>query len=407
MLYEIKKLFSSPFTYICMLVVFVFFSVFAVNALKSRNSSNNAYEELLADINNSKMSDEEILIDLYSQFELLQIQINELGDSAFEKPGKYGKNIMEDYIIYSNAYSNASYIYQKFPNNRRQLVEDALYNISEEKSKTDPNTSVIKSNELVIEKYNRTIDLKFKDTGNIEGVQLFFDNTIWEYAMIAFVVMLVVRMFTMDISCGAYKMIHSSLNGQRSLFIKQFASVSVVVTAITVFTALIQIIFGKIFFDVNDLSLPLQSFPEFEFCPYLISTGIYFLIKFLCKLLFYIMIAAITAMVSVLCRKQFVSYAVSLSAGIIPLIIITYYFIYTTENASALASEYKIYNSLRCFLPQGLLNIKSYFRTFDYIDIFGFQISRLFLVLLISAVIMLTCLAVALRKYGKSKEVTI
>lgn len=250
------------------------FSVFAVNALKSRNSSNNAYEELLADINNSKMSDEEILIDLYSQFELLQIQINELGDSAFEKPGKYGKNIMEDYIIYSNAYSNASYIYQKFPDNRRQLVEDALYNISEEKSKTDPNTSVIKSNELVIEKYNRTIDLKFKDTGNIEGVQLFFDNTIWEYAMIVFVVMLAVRMFTMDISCGAYKIIHSSLNGQRSLFIKQFASVSVVVTAITVFTALIQIIFGKIFFDINDLSLPLQSFPEFEFCPYLISTGI-------------------------------------------------------------------------------------------------------------------------------------
>lgn len=178
-------------------------------------------------------------------------------------------NLTGDFYIYHKAYELVNYKYKKFPSNRKQIISDSLYNISEEKQKSTPDKSVIKSNELVIEKYNRVINLELKNVGNLESMQHFFDNTIWEYAMIAFIVMLTVRMFTMDISCSAYKRIHSSKKGQRHLFKKQFFAVLLVITAITIVVALIQLICGITLFGVTKLALPLQMYPDFEFCPYL------------------------------------------------------------------------------------------------------------------------------------------
>ena len=316
-------------------------------------------------------------------------------------------NLTGDFYIYHKAYELVNYKYKKFPSNLKQIISDSLYNISEEKQKSTPDKSVIKSNELVIEKYNRVINLELKNVGNLESMQHFFDNTIWEYAMIAFIVMLTVRMFTMDISCGAYKRIYSSKKGQRHLFKKQFFAVLLVITVITVVVALIQLICGITLFGVTKFSLPLQMHPDFEFCPYLISIGGFLSIKFLCKLLFYIMIATVTSMVSVLFRKQLSSFAVSLVIGVLPLIAITYFFVYTTNDTSAISTKYKIYDNMRGFVPHGLLNIRNYFRTFDYINLFGLQISRIILALAITILITIICFIFAFKNYGISKEVTI
>lgn len=211
---------------------------------------------------------------------------------------------MADYLIYQKAYSLADYIYREFPDSRTYIIEDALYNISDEKNNSIVNGTTVKINELVIEKYNRVIDLQLINVGNIELMQIYFDNTIWEYALIAFIVMMTVRIFTMDFTCGTYKMIFSSKNGQRALFVRQLSSILMIVTVIAIIAALVQLIVGILCFDISNLSAPIQIYSEFEFCPYTISINTFLLIKLLCKLIFYYTVIAITAMISVILRQR-------------------------------------------------------------------------------------------------------
>ena len=86
---------------------------------------------------------------------------------------------------------------------------------------------------------------------------------------------------------------------------------------------------------------------------------------------------------------------------------ITYFFTFTTKEVSAISAKYKIFNNLRGFVPHGLLNIRSYFRAFDYVSLFGLQISRIMLVLFITALITVICFIVANKNYGTPKEVAI
>lgn len=404
MLYEIKKLFSSRYMYICISIVVAFFAVFVVNAVRSRNESDIPYETLLSEMRESEKSGDEICTELYNKCEKIGAQISELGDKAFETEGEYGENLMTDYLICQKAYSLADYIYREFPDSRTNMIEDALYHIAEEKSNSVVNETTIKTNEIVIEKYNRVIDLQLINAGNIESTQNFFDNTIWEYALIMLVIMMTVRMFTMDITCGAYKMIFSSKNGQRTLFLRQLISVALIVTVIAITAAAVQLIVGILCFDISDLSAPIQIYQEFEFCPYAMSIGAFLLIKLLCKLIFYYTVIAITAMLSARFRQQLPSLGIALFATLSPLIVITYFFAYTTEYNGALSFEYRAYNFLRGILPQGLLNIKSYFNSFDYINIFGASVSRLSIAIAISILISIACIAVAWNVYAKPRK---
>ncbi len=135
--------------------------MFVVSAIRSREPDssreeyNNAYEKFLSEIRESEKDGDEICTDLYNKCENITNKINELGDKAFETEGEYGTNLMLDSFIYRAAYNRADYVYKTFPNNRTYLVEDAVYNIFEEKSSSNPNKTTIRTNEIVIEKYNR------------------------------------------------------------------------------------------------------------------------------------------------------------------------------------------------------------------------------------------------------------
>lgn len=407
MLAEIKKLFSSALTYTSLLIVFAFLSVFIVNAARTSSSSDKAYESFIAQISADNMSEEDYRSKLHNDIESLQMQMAELGDSFFSIRGEYGESLMDDLTIFYKAYNLLDYKNNQFPNNRKQIINDSIYKIIEEEQKESPNKTAIKSSEFVIKKYNKTVPIELRNVGNMESMQMYFDNTIWEYAMLAFIIMLTVRMFTVDISSGAYKMIHSSRNGRRHLFKKQFLAVSSIIAAIAIIVALVQLVMGITIFGVSNFSLPLQMYPEFEFCPFTISIGGFLLLKLFCKVLFYIMIVAVTAMVSILLRNSLSAFAISLIAGIAPLIAITYFFTFTTKEVSAISAKYKIFNNLRGFVPHGLLNIRSYFRAFDYVSLFGLQISRIMLVLFITALITVICFIVANKNYGTPKEVAI
>lgn len=402
---ELKKLFSSWLTFICLGITFVFLAVFVVNASKSKDETIASYENILSDFSESGMSEEEICDILCKNKNSLELQVNEAGDLAFQKAGEYTNTLMGDYLLFSKAYNTANYIYVQIPYDRRKIVNDSLYNISEELEKPQPDESIIRNNEHVIEKYNRVISCELKSTGDLETMYLFFDNTIWDYVMIAFVIMITVRMFTMDISSGAYRMIYSSVKGRKRLFVRQFAAVGIVVTVTLVLNAVCQLFCGMVFLGVTNFSLPLQMVSEYEFCPYMISIGEYLCIKLIAKILFYLMILSLSAMITVLWRKVLVSFASLLIIGIAPLITITHFFLYSLDqNSNALQSKYQTYNAMRCLLPHSLLNIDVYFQAYDEFSIFGFQLSRLFSVCLVTVFIIAVCFIIGLCKFGCAKK---
>ena len=405
MIFEIKKLFSPWLTLICLGLTLVFLSVFIVNAYRSKDTSADAYEKLLSDLSLNEMSGQEICDTLYNKKRELEIQVDEAGDLAFQQKGEYSETLMGDSLLFSRAYDAANYLYVQIPSDRRRIVNDSLYNISEESQKVQPDKKNIQINDHIIDKYNRVIKLELKSTGSTDSMQLFFDNTIWDYIMIAFAVMIAVRMFTIDITCGAYQMIYSSFNGRKKLFIRQFFAAILVVSLVIIFHSFCQLVCGIFFFGVKDFSLPLQMDPEYELCPYLITIGGYLGIKLLAKLLFYTMITSISILITILCRKVIVPFVSSLIIGVAPLITITHFFLYSLErNSNNFQFEYQVYNIMRTLLPHSLLNLRVYFQGYDEINLFGFPFCRLLSVCFVTTFIIIICFVFALNQFGAAKK---
>lgn len=378
---------------------------FIINASKSKDLYISSYEKILSDFSSKDISEQELCDLLHEKKQSLEMSVKDFGDLANQQPGEYTDNLITDYLLFSHAYNTANYIYVQIPFDRRQIVNNSLYNISEELEKPQPDESVIRSNNHVIEKYNRVIPCELKSTGNLETMYLFFDNTIWDYVMIAFVIMITVRMFTMDISSGAYRMIYSSVKGRKRLFVRQFVAVGIIITVMMVLNAICQLFCGMVFFGVTNFSLPLQMVSEYEFCPYMISIGGYLGIKLIAKILFYFMILSLSAMITVLWRKVLASFVSLLIIGIAPLITITQFFLYSLDqNSNTLQSKYQTYNAMRCLVPHSLLNIDVYFQTYDEFSMFGFQLSRLFSVCLVTVFIIAICFIIGLCKFGCAKK---
>lgn len=405
MRFEIKKLVSSKYMIICFLILIVFFAVFAVNAYEDRITISQPYERLLSDISDNEQSDKTKLDLLKKKTEWLQRQCGEKGQEAVNSDGEYGENLVEDMILYSKAYEAMERYYVDFPENRKRIIIDSLYNISDEQKKEQPDTKIIEENRLVVEKYNRKIQMKLCDTGDVFNTLYYFDNTIWDYAMIAFVIMLTVRMFTLDYSSGAYQIVFSTAGGKKKLFIKQYFTVCFAVSAVILVFSSCQLVFGYFFFGVKNFNLPIQMVDYFEFCPFLITIGEYFLIKLLCKVLLYITIISVTALLSISLRKAFSTMSVSLMLSVIPLILITYYFTFTTgDNVNALNKNYGTYKTLQTFVPQSLLNIKTYFNSFDYVDLHIMYVPRIVCCVAVSLMITVGCFLLGILRYAKPKR---
>ena len=400
MRYEIKKIFWSRYILLCLIILMGFFVVFIINAYKARVNYSKEYERLLTDISQNGYADEKGLKEVANKRDEILQHVFEDGKAASNIKGEFGKTVADDMLLYSKAYDEIKYIYIDFPEGRKRIVTDALSNIKNSNSE-----KIISENEIVIEKYNRRIDMPLKNSGNLFDTLYFFDNTVWDYALIVFVIMLTVRAFSIDISSGAYQVVYSTAVKRKKLFFKAFISVLLFTVIILLITSICQIICGYFFFGVNDLSLPLQMTSYFELCPYLFSVLDYYIIKLLCKLLFYIALISISALFTVFSRRQASAMPFSMVVFITPLIIITYYFtLSTADSANSSDKSFLLYKELQTFIPQGLLNIKTYFNSFDYVNIAGVFMPRILCCVIITAVLAIGAFIMALQIYARPKR---
>lgn len=404
MIKELRKLFSSKLTFICLIATLAFLGVFISKISRSQSGNGPESYDTYETLYTEGASEQEILDELQLKTDRLERAAFGGGD-ATKMQGEYTETLMGDYILFSAANSLADYIYVHIPQERTRIITDSLYNISEENEKPEPDKGVIRSNNRVVELYNRTIPCKLRPTGYFDIMYKFFDNTEWDYVMVALVVILTVRMFTMDIVSGAYLITYSSVKGRKKLFVRQLTAVGAVVTAVIVLNAACQLACGILFCQVKNLSLPIQMRNEYEFCPYLISLGGFLVIKLFAKLIFYFMIIALTAMITVLSRRVILPLAGMLIAGIAPLILISKLYSYSVSGqANGLQFKYRLYTTLRGLLPHSLLNLDPFFRAYDEFSLFGFPVSRLLSVSIVTVLITIACCIVAFNKYGSAKR---
>lgn len=129
---------------ICLGLTLVFLSAFIVNTYRSKDTSADAYEKLLSDLSLNEMSGQEICDTLYNKKRELEIQVDEAGDLAFHQKGEYSETLMGDSLLFSRAYDTANYLYVQIPSDRRRIVNDSLYNISEGSQKVQPDKKTFK-----------------------------------------------------------------------------------------------------------------------------------------------------------------------------------------------------------------------------------------------------------------------
>lgn len=402
MLSELRKLFSSVSILICLAVTIAFLAVFIFQAYRSRYTDTEEYKKFLSEI----LEEDDVYSYLSSKKKMLESNLMEMGDDElFGQPGDYAENLMGDYLLYVKASGKADYVYTQLPQDRINIVKDSLYHIADENKKDVPDYGTIRQNERIIALYNRIVPCSLSNSGSLEQTMLFFDNTLWDYVFIALIVILTVRMFMMDISCGAFRLIYTSINGRRILFRRQLSAVVAVGVVFIAVQSICQFLCGYFFFDTCDMTLPLQIFPEFEFCPYQISLGEFFAIKFLGKCLFYVSLITSIAWITIISRKVTLCLVSGLMIGIVPVIGLTSFFLYSLDrDANAAQLKYRVYDFFRMVTPHALLNPQTYFRSYDEIMLGNLFINRFVMACTISTlIIILSCFA-ASRCYGKARK---
>ncbi len=400
MKYELKKLLSSVQVIICLFLVAAFLVLFVFYSYKGRNTQSEDYAALMNEYSQKYTDENELSDALDAKLDELQERLYSEGDNVFAVEGEYGENLMADFLLVNRAKNYADYIYKDILTHRRRIIRDSLRQMEE-----TSDSNLLIEYQKAVEKYNVVIDTEFTSTGDLEPVMNHFDFTAWDYAMIAFVIMLTVRMFTLDRESGAYKMVCSSYYGKGRTFVNQLSVCMLAGFAIIIVHTLCQLICGSIFYGLNRYSLPLQSYKYFEFCPFKMTLGEYLLIKTAGKLLLVMSVVSAAAMITCLFRKNIPSVVTAIVIVIGSMLVNNKLYLMANDQSGSIIESQRRFESVRTFLPACLLKPDEYFRSLDYICIFNTAVPRFVCTAVITALISIICTVISYRAFTALRRV--
>ncbi len=294
-------------------------------------------------------------------------------DWTSDAPGTYGKTLRQDFFAVNAVYEHVNYLVTQVPHNRSKIIKEMLYDISQAEQSGEQDLFTLRSNELAIKQYNRILPLELVSTGIHEGTQyILFNYTMWEYLMLAFLVLLTVRMFTMDLTCGAYQMIHTAKYAEKALFFRKFGALALVALLILLFHLSVELIANCTILGLSNSHLPLQQLETFEMCPYFITIGGFYLLKTVMKYLAYLWVIGLTAWLATILRKPLAAGGLGILLSCGGLVVHMVFYLRQTDVTAR-----KIYRVLRVILPQGLLNAREYLQTFDMANVLQYPVGRL------------------------------
>lgn len=400
MKYELKKLFSSVQMMICLFLLIAFLAFFVVQSYRSRDTTIEGYTKLINEFSEKYTDENELIEALAIKRYEVQSRLDSEGENAYNIKGEYGENLMSDFVLLDKAENYANYIYKDIQKHRKRIIKDSLYQIEETSDR-----NIKTEYQTAVEKYNVVLDNEFTNTGNITSAALFFDFTVWDYAMMAFVIMLTVRMFTLDRESGAYKMVCSSYYGKGRLFVNQLSVCLFIGFLIIILHTICQLLCGGLFYGINNFSLPIQSYEYFEFCPFNITLGEYLLIKTAGKLLLIMAAVSVTALITCLLRKNIPSVVMSIVIVIGSMLLNTKLYLSANDETGSIIESQKKFAEVRGFLPACLLKPDEYFKSLDYICIFNTAVPRFCCAAVITALISIICIGISYKSFTALRRV--
>lgn len=340
---------------------FAMFNIFnmLIRRYDDEKMTTQSYKSFLDELDTDGVSSDELCENLYLNAKRYE-QIYFAG----------GSNMYEKYISTENAYELAEYVFQKFPANRRMVVEDMLYEL---RYSAD---SAYKTRlyQMAVERYNRIVPLEFKFTGRTSVSEYeILNNRFSELALLAFFVMMSVRMFSMDYISGAYRLINTSMSSQRTVFFRKLLALFSVVFMITAVLFSIELIVEVDCYGLSNTHLPIQQIKRYEMCPMKLSIAGYYALKYAARLSVYFVVTAFSALCAVLIKKALAANAIGMILGVGGQLL----YIFASSGASGENGMARL-DTVRVFLPQSMLNISKYYEKFDCFNLLGFPAYRLF-----------------------------
>ncbi len=386
MLMEFKKLFSSKMTWIALIMTLAYMFYLSYGDWKFEGKPDGEGKRIV-----------EFADEISGSYDEINKSLEAYNEETATLP-----SLSEEYFererIYYQLSQLASYVFVDFPEHRTKTVTEIFYAIQGEKRKDEPDSYFIKYNEKAFSLYNKRVPLEFKSTGisnhTYEMFYIFSNFSYWEEIMLAFTVIITVRMFTMDRTSGAYQIVNTSRKNSRGLFIKKIAAVSLVCFFVRAIHFAVQMFFGMRLLGLSNLYLPLQQFEIFEECPWQISIAGFTAVQEAAVMLMYLVFIAVIALISIAVLNPLVSLIIGLGlceGG----------FIFYKYNKFEIVDAA---NKFRTYVPHALMSLREYFEKFDYFNFFGIPVSRLIFCMAFTAFIGAAALAAGYALSGRGKR---
>lgn len=394
MYWEVKKIFDSKITLgiIVMLILLLIPNIISASKNKADDADEKkiAVDKVYAEIKNEGYEG----IEQYEQLEKMRDEMFDLsmeGDVSSYEP-KYSENFGLDSLAVITAFNEAEYIYDIFPSSRNDIIYNAVYDIIDEEAKVNPDEVHIARNNYIIETYNQYVELSLAATRE-SGFYSYFHLGYWEYALLAFLVIISVRVFTMDSTESVLKVINSSVRNKGKLFLNRYLAATFIPVIMLVLQWILQLIIVRYTYGINDFSIAIQNFEEYRMCPLVITLGQFFLLDLAVKIMAVFGIVAVIMFLTSVIRNRNISLILS---GIIILIPYGVMDMLTQKlNKGELISgsfEYEVLDFFRTFSGFGLLNVKSYLTYMDVVNVgttFMLRLTAVMLITLLSILFML------------------
>ena len=244
--------------------------------------------------------------------------------------------------------------------------------------------------------------------GVMQPVNL-FDLTALLLCMVA-----LCTLFAKDYELGIAPVLHTAAKGRGTLFFSKItAGVLFCITSLIVLR-LSCLITLSITCDLSYITAPIQSLSNFQNCPYNISILGFLVLQFLIVILFLIFVFFVGCLFAILVKKSYVTLEIQfvVVAGLIALSLrpdaARYFNVLTNRAPDEIQnvtnhSQVGQQDLLKIFDPGMVMRMNEYFDHYDYVNVFGFPISRLALMLTVLGFLTIALLLVSWYVYTHQK----
>ena len=321
--------------------------------------------------------------------------------SAMFFSGNRTKEVRETQYVYARAVRNLEYL-RSYNDEMRSYVTRLEKEYLLEKSRNGGESIKTALLKKQVRYYNKKRGLKYLDADACRDFFFFFHrndlNPVISFMMLALTVIATAYLFFGDRLFGTREMIFQTVNGRKRLCAARLSSllVFIVMLCLAEFTAELLIIVR--FYGIKEFGAAIQSVSEYEYMPFGITVLGYVLICCLLRMCVLIFAAGICLLFGTMAGNPLRP----LFLGAFVNIAIPYFYMDRYLNAKNAGFEtIKKTDMIRSFCPFCLLVPDYYFKGFDTTVLFGLNIFRFILPLIICFAVFICGAAVNMFFYRK------